>query len=51
MIFIWFYLQQLLAVLCVVDTLFLITNAFACGSAFGVDKGKYFRKYEPQTFF
>jgi hypothetical protein len=31
---------QLLAVLCVVDSIFLVTNALACGSAFGVEKGK-----------
>ena len=39
LVLIFFNWFQLLAVLCIVDSIFLVTNALASGSAFGIDKG------------
>ena len=32
--------NQLLAVLCIVDTIFLMCNSLSCGHALGIDNGK-----------
>ena len=32
--------NQLLAVLCIVDTIFLLCNSLSCGHALGIDNGK-----------